>query len=235
LLDVELDSRPYRDKSYTSLLPKIATGVIAVLVVVFVVWWMNLERGEPADPLRNQPTDVAETTPAPVTGDPQGAGQTDPVGESATGTDAAGEQTQPPDSGPAAPDSVVQQPETTAGEQTTEPAPDESGTGEVTEPPLPRINSRNIIVMSDVQNNFAGSYLIHISSFRESAKARNEIEYLEARGFPVFIVFLDLGPKGTWYRVYAGPLDTRDEARNMKKLLDDTPQVRFTRITRVSG
>ena len=28
---------------------------------------------------------------------------------------------------------------------------------------------------------------------------------------------------------------TRDEARNMKKLLDDTPQVRFTRITRVSG
>ena len=51
----------------------------------------------------------------------------------------------------------------------------------------------------------------------------------------MFIVFLDLGTKGNWYRVYAGPIDTRDDARNLKKLLDDTPRVRFTRITRVSG
>jgi cell division septation protein DedD len=87
--------------------------------------------------------------------------------------------------------------------------------------------------MDDVENSWGGYYLIHISSFRESGKARNEVVNLEERGFPVFIVFLNLGPKGSWYRVYAGPLDTRDDARAMKKLLDDTPGVRFTRITQV--
>jgi cell division protein FtsN len=45
-------------------------------------------------------------------------------------------------------------------------------------------------------------------------------------------VFLNLGSKGSWYRVYAGPMDTREQARDMKNLLDDTPGVSFTRITR---
>jgi cell division septation protein DedD len=66
-------------------------------------------------------------------------------------------------------------------------------------------------------------------------EARDEVAYLESREFPVFIVFLDLDAKGKWYRVYAGPFATRDEAREVKKSLDDIPRVRFTRITQISG
>jgi cell division septation protein DedD len=75
--------------------------------------------------------------------------------------------------------------------------------------------------------------MIHISSFQESVRAREEIAFLESREFPVYIVFLDLGPKGKWYRVYSGPFRTREEAREVKKNLDAVPQVRFTRITKI--
>jgi cell division septation protein DedD len=59
------------------------------------------------------------------------------------------------------------------------------------------------------------------------------VAFLESHEFPVFIVFLDLGPKGKWYRVYAGPFQTRDEAVEVKKNLDAVPQVRFTRIATI--
>ena len=78
-----------------------------------------------------------------------------------------------------------------------------------------------------------GWYAIHISSFQESVRAREEVSFLQSREFPVFIVFLDLGAKGKWYRVYAGPFETREEARDVKKNLDAIPQVRFTRITKI--
>ena len=75
------------------------------------------------------------------------------------------------------------------------------------------VKSSDIQVMEDIDRRFHGWYMIHISSFQESVRARDEVAFLESREFPVFIVFLDLGAKGKWYRVYAGPFPTREEAR----------------------
>jgi cell division septation protein DedD len=87
--------------------------------------------------------------------------------------------------------------------------------------------------MEDLANRWNGWFAIHISSFQESIRAREEVSFLLSREFPVFIVFLDLGAKGKWYRVYAGPFKTREEAREVKKNLDAIPQVRFTRVTQI--
>jgi cell division septation protein DedD len=95
------------------------------------------------------------------------------------------------------------------------------------------VNSGDIQVMEDLNRRFRGWYMIHISSFQTSTRARDEVAFLESHEFPVFIVFLDLGPKGKWYRVYAGPFQTRDEAVEVKKNLDAVPQVRFTRIATI--
>jgi cell division septation protein DedD len=95
------------------------------------------------------------------------------------------------------------------------------------------VNSSDIQVMDDLNRRFRGWYMIHISSFQTSVRARDEVAFLESHEFPVFIVFLDLGPKGKWYRVYAGPFQTRDEAAEVKKNLDAVPQVRFTRIATI--
>ena len=126
-------------------------------------------------------------------------------------------------------------PETTATQRTppaTEPAEEPAaGTGGTGGTQL--INAEDIQVMEDLNRKYRGWFMIHISSFQTSARAREEAAFLQSREFPVFIVFLDLGPKGKWYRVYAGPFETRDEARDVKKNLDAIPQVRFTRITKI--
>jgi hypothetical protein len=95
------------------------------------------------------------------------------------------------------------------------------------------INPEDIHVIAEIAANWPDQFFIHISSFRKSVEARNEVAFLENHEFPVFIVFLDLDAKGKWYRVYAGPFKTRDEAREVKKSLDDIPTVRFTRITKI--
>ncbi|MDH3285221.1 MAG: SPOR domain-containing protein, partial [Acidobacteriota bacterium] len=96
------------------------------------------------------------------------------------------------------------------------------------------IPSEDILVMDDLIRDWTDWYVVHISSFKESVKARDEVSSLESREFPVFIVFLDLGAKGPWYRVYSGPFLTREQALDVKKNLDDTPGVRFTRVSKVA-
>jgi len=95
------------------------------------------------------------------------------------------------------------------------------------------VDPSDILLMEDLANRWNGWFAIHISSFQESIRAREEVSFLQSREFPVFIVFLDLGAKGKWYRVYAGPFETREEAREVKKNLDAIPQVRFTRVTQI--
>jgi cell division septation protein DedD len=95
------------------------------------------------------------------------------------------------------------------------------------------INPEDIHVIEEIRSNWPDQFFIHISSFRKSVEARSEVTFLESHEFPVFIVFLDLGAKGNWYRVYAGPFPTREAAREVKKSLDDIPSVRFTRITKI--
>jgi cell division septation protein DedD len=80
---------------------------------------------------------------------------------------------------------------------------------------------------------YAGKYLVHVSSFRGMTRAQSDADYLKGRGYNTVIAQIDLGEKGTWYRVYVGPLDSRDDALSMKIRLDENPRVLSTRITRV--
>jgi cell division septation protein DedD len=205
------------EKRYVSLVPRIVTALIAVAVVAFVVWWFNQERGNGAGEERPAVGTVGQTAAVPDTN------------AEVSGIPASTETTMvaaAPENEPAT--RPVEQPDT-LGAQVSVPPPSESP------PSGPRIDPQNIIVAEDLEKTWTGYYFIHISSFRESSLARTEIASLQKRGFPVFIMYVNLEAKGNWYRVYAGPFGTREEAREMKKLLDGTPGVRFTRITQVAG
>jgi cell division septation protein DedD len=218
--DEEFSAVGHQDKKHASLIPKIATAVVVLVAVAFLVWWFNAERRNGGDAesgrIAVSSGEQSDSAPAPAGG---------PETVLAADTTAA---VSAPDTTPVAP------------EPTPVSAPGTSGSAgaEVAESVRPTdasamLDSDNILVMDDLESNWGGYYLIHVSSFRESSKARTEVAYLSDRGYPAFVVYIDLGPKGKWYRVYTGPLERREQAREMKKNLDDTPGVRFTRITQI--
>jgi len=219
------------ERKYASLVPKIVTIAVALVVVAFLVWWFNAERrnGVDSDPGQVAATQTGKPDADPAAGGGEGAGT--PVDTAAGGV---------------ATDSLLPQGAAQATETQTTPAPTLTEDPPVRPPPtgtetppivqtdaVAAIDSDNILVLDDLESEWGGSFVIHVSSFRESDKARTEVSHLVDLDYPVFIVYIDLGVKGKWYRVYAGPFERREEARNVKKNLDDTPGVRFTRITQI--
>jgi len=204
--------------------PRIAVVVFGLLVIAFVVWWFLQNR----DSLKLAGDDGGNAPSGSVAPDsarhdtlatPRDTVTASPIGITPARLDTA---------------STVVKPRTGVT------APGASGTG-MAHPATKAgptggtmlVNSGDIQVMEDLDRRFRGWYMIHISSFQTSVRARDEVAFLESHEFPVFIVFLDLGAKGKWYRVYAGPFKTRDEASEVKKNLDAVPQVRFTRIATI--
>lgn len=53
---------------------------------------------------------------------------------------------------------------------------------------------------------------VHLESVKSEEGAAKEAAALTAQGTPAFIHRTDIPDKGTWWRVYAGPFATRDEA-----------------------
>jgi cell division septation protein DedD len=228
----ELMAEPEREVSSTG--PRIAVALVGVIVVALVVWWYLQNRGA-SDLSGAQDTDEAVVTapdttvrapaardtvardPAPTTGT---AGA---LAESTRTATPAVTETTPPVSSPEEPEL---EPEI---EPEVAPAPTRTTGAGGTQ----LINSEDIQLMEDLNRRYNGWFMIHISSFQTSGRAREEVAFLQSREFPAFIVFLDLGAKGKWYRVYAGPFQTREEARDVKKNLDAIPQVRFTRIASI--
>ena len=208
---VRVQSRPTPEaetaESYSALAPRIAVIVFGLLVIAFVAWWL-----------------VQNRSSSRVDGGP---------GTTLSGTDSSLTPAEP-DSGRAGADSTraLAVPADTAAAPGIRPRVNPADTrgrsgGTVL------VNPSDIQVMEDLEHQYKGWYMIHISSFQTSIRARDEVAFLESREFPAFIVFLELGAKGKWYRVYAGPFSTREEAREVKKNLDAVPQVRFTRIATI--
>jgi cell division septation protein DedD len=200
------------DRRYSSLLPRLAVLVFGVLVLAFVGWWLAQDRLSP-DESSGPPTKPATgRVGLPAADDSSLAAAAVPATDTALAAAASRS-----DSAAVGVPRPPQNPADTGGR---------SG-GTVL------LNPADIHVMEDLERHYRGWYAIHISSFQESIRARDEVAFLQSREFPVFIVFLELGAKGKWYRVYAGPFATREEARDVKKNLDAVPQVRFTRITTI--
>jgi cell division septation protein DedD len=194
------------ESRYGSLIPRIAVLVFALLVIGFVAWWMWQGRADRR----------TETASKPAASPAASSVGLEPIDTIAV--------VQPDSASTAATDSVLEP----AATVPVHPGYTGGGTGGTV-----LVDPNDILVMDDLALRWNDWYAIHISSFQESIRAREEVSFLQSREFPVFIVFLDLGPKGKWYRVYAGPFKTREEAREVKKNLDAIPQVRFTRITKI--
>jgi cell division septation protein DedD len=211
-----VDETLLETRSESSLAPRIAVIVFGLLVIAFVGWWFTQNRGNLHLTGGKEPpatsVDTTRQAPAPAITHRDTTATRPPV-TAPTHRDTTAATTHRPATTPA-----------TAPASTTS----TSHTGGAM-----LVNSSDIQVMDDLNRRYRGWYMIHISSFQTSVRARDEVAFLESHEFPVFIVFLDLGPKGKWYRVYAGPFQTRDEAAEVKKNLDAVPQVRFTRIATI--
>jgi cell division septation protein DedD len=203
----------------SSMLPKVITAVLGLLFVVFLIYWFYVTR---------PPSNVEPPATEELAG---GYGKTSiRASDSLPGGEAA---TLPPETTTEAKtetlaletskESAVEQPP--AKEPVESPVVSDAG-AEVSEKPEPRGGEPTIVDLSSLR----GEFLVHISSFRTIARAKNDAGYLMSKGFPAFISKVDLGNKGKWFRVYVGPFDTRDDARNAQIKLDELPRVKFSRI-----
>jgi cell division septation protein DedD len=219
--DVLLEERPA-----SSLAPRIAVILVGLVVIAFVVWWFMQNRGHTNMEGENQ-------NPATTAVAPDSARNADTL---ATHGDTTATHV-PRATRPERHDSTATTPTrpaaTAPDTSTARSSPAGNSSPNAGHGGTMLVNSGDIQVMEDLNRRFRGWYMIHISSFQTSVRARDEVAFLESHEFPVFIVFLDLGAKGKWYRVYAGPFQTRDEAVEVKKNLDAVPQVRFTRIATI--
>ncbi len=194
----------------TSAFPKIVLTILAILLPAFFLWWLYQTKSVREQ--NGEPQEITETTRQP-----QSTPQTPPPVP------------QPRDTAVSAADTSRM-----VASQTTPktPAPAET---DVAPPPEEKENLASSILVTENIHDFAGKFLVHVSSFRNLQHARGDAYYLNDRGYPVVIANVDLGAKGNWYRVYVGPCDRRSEARNLKIRLDEVPRVKFTRITKVEG
>lgn len=196
-----------------SLAPRIAVILFGLLVIAFVAWWFTQNRNAGKLATEPSPSSPVTTDTSRVTSPPRDTTAIKP----------------PAATTPAHHDTTATTPRTPPPATNTPPRSGTTGRAGGTM----LVSSADIQVMEDLNRRFRGWYMIHTSSFQTSTKARDEVAFLESHEFPAFIVFLDLGPKGKWYRVYVGPFQTREEATEVKKNLDAVPQVRFTRIATI--
>ncbi|RME37880.1 MAG: SPOR domain-containing protein [Deltaproteobacteria bacterium] len=75
-----------------------------------------------------------------------------------------------------------------------------------------------------------GRYVLQVASFKDAAQARTLSRRLAGKGYVTFVRDADLGPKGVWHRVFAGPYSDRatadKAAARLKKEEKFSPLVR---------
>jgi DedD protein len=61
----------------------------------------------------------------------------------------------------------------------------------------------------------AGDYVIQVASSKDKQRAEALRDRLAAKGYAAFVEQADLGEKGIWHRVFAGPYSTKDDAEKI--------------------
>lgn len=91
---------------------------------------------------------------------------------------------------------------------------------------------------------YAGSYVVHVSSYQDKENAIFDKVLLERNDFSAFIKTVDLGSKGVWFRVLVGPYSDYNQAKNIantitrKKLVSHAkviPHCGFKYISKDNG
>lgn len=67
----------------------------------------------------------------------------------------------------------------------------------------------------------SGAYIVQIASFRTTTDAQKLVSRLQALDLPASVERADLGAKGVWYRVVAGPYDDRGAADQVASKLKE--------------
>jgi len=70
------------------------------------------------------------------------------------------------------------------------------------------------------KNANSDAYRIQIASFRSRSDAAPMQQKLLKAGFPAFIYAIDLGAKGQWFRVYAGPFPSKSTAQASQRQIE---------------
>lgn len=58
----------------------------------------------------------------------------------------------------------------------------------------------------------SGSYLVQVAAVKQRQGAEGLRDRMKKKGYAAFVEAADLGAKGTWYRVYAGPFGNKTDA-----------------------
>jgi cell division septation protein DedD len=58
----------------------------------------------------------------------------------------------------------------------------------------------------------SGSYLVQVAAVKQRRGADELRDRMKKKGYVAFVEAADLGAKGTWYRVYAGPFSSKSDA-----------------------
>jgi len=66
----------------------------------------------------------------------------------------------------------------------------------------------------------ASAYRIQIASFRREHDALPVQKKIKRAGFPAYVQAVDLGDKGTWFRVYAGPFVSKAVAERKRARIE---------------
>jgi len=70
------------------------------------------------------------------------------------------------------------------------------------------------------------AYRIQIASFRSQSDAAPMQQKLLKAGFPAFIHAVDLGSKGQWFRVYAGPFVSKSAAQKKQSQIEQQMHIK---------
>ena len=81
--------------------------------------------------------------------------------------------------------------------------------------------SKSEIIKQTSPRPTEGAFVVQIASFRSEADAAKLIKRLDPYSLKAFVETVDLGEKGTWYRVLSGPFDTRENAAKTVSLLQE--------------
>jgi hypothetical protein len=80
---------------------------------------------------------------------------------------------------------------------------------------------RNMVDLTDIDLYVSvGFYFIHVGSYKSGPSAEGDARILNLMGFESRIVFVDLGDRGGWYRLYAGPIASKADADALLSTLE---------------
>lgn len=70
-----------------------------------------------------------------------------------------------------------------------------------------------------------GQFVVQVASFKDAAAANSMLKKLSGKGYVLFVEPADLGAKGVWHRVYAGPYAGREVADRVASQLREREKI----------